>query len=356
MRPEKAFCTLLIAFISFHSPAQKVDSTGPLVLTEIDTWKLQSDIIGEEYTIYVLRHENYDTTNNRLPVLYVTDGDWNMTVAKNCFSMLRQDYTTHEPLVVGIGYGNNQNKRGRDLDPATGGPKFLEFIEKEVMPFVDKRYRTNNERAVYGYSMGGMFTTYILFNRADLFQKIFIGAPGNNGRDLMPAARAYFSKNKDLKSKVFVGVGSFENETSKNIDSFTTYLAAKKLAGLEVNSVFTPDAGHGAALAQVMQNAIAFGYCDKHKRIAVNPSSFKNLEGKYTFYQNDTAMAVAKVYTKAGKLYILFDGQHALPEELIAFGTNQFFLPANEKSSFIFKEKELIVSVANDKDYRLIKQ
>jgi hypothetical protein len=278
-----------------------------------------------------------------------------MTVAMNCFSMLRQDYTTHEPLVVGIGYGQNENKRGRDLDPAGGGPNFLSFMEKEVMPFIDKTYRTNNERAIYGYSLGGMFTTYILFNRSDLFQKIFIGAPGNNGRGMMPAAREYFKSHNELKGKVFIGVGTFEKETTKNIDSFTTYINSKKLANFELNAVNTPDAGHGAALAAVMQNAIAFGYCEKHKRVAVNPSSLKNLPGKYIFYEKDTAREEANIFITNGKLFLKWDSD-STPEELISFGTNEFFLPTNERLSFKFTGKELIIAVANDKDYHFLKK
>src|SRR5258706_9379280 len=183
------------------------DSLGSLTLSNIDTWRIHSSTVGEDYELYVLRTTPYDTTKVRLPVLYMTDGDWNMTVAMNCFSMLRQDYTTREPLIVGIGYGKGQNKRVRDLDPENGGPNFLAFIEKEVIPFINSTYRTTDEKAIYGYSMGGMFTTYILFNRPELFDMVFIGAPGNNGRQLMPSARQYFKKHTDLKGRVFVGVG-----------------------------------------------------------------------------------------------------------------------------------------------------
>ena len=247
-------CLLLLLsylFFNLQAAAQTVssepDSLSPFYLANIDTWSIHSTTIGEDYTLYVLRTAAYDTSNIKLPVLYMTDGDWNMTVAMNCFSMLRQDYNTREPLIVGIGYGKGKNQRFRDLNPESGGPAFLTFIEKEVMPFIDKHYRTNNERAIYGYSMGGNFTTYILFNRSDLFQKIYIGAPGNNGRLLMPAAREYFKTNKDLKSKVFIGVGGYEQEVVRNIDSFTTFLNAKNLAGLEISSAITPGAGHGAA-------------------------------------------------------------------------------------------------------------
>lgn len=351
-----ALALIVLFFFSFSALAQQADSTGPFKIPGIDTWKIHSSIIGEDYTLYVLKTGGYDTSTKRLPVLYMTDGDWNMTVAMNCFSMLRQDYTTHEPLVVGIGYGTNENKRFRDLDPATGGPKFLSFIEKEVMPFVDKQYRTNDERAIYGYSMGGMFTTHILFHRADLFQKIFIGAPGNNGRLLMPAAREYFNTNKTLKSKVFIGVGDFEKETAKNIDSFTTYLKAKKLADLDLNSALTPKAGHGAALAQVMQNAIAFGYCERHKAIAATPTAYKLFTGTYSYFENGKEVAGLKAYMKGNKLFVSWTNTPAMSDELVPFTKNEFFIPANERMSYRFEPKELVISIAGDKDYHLVKK
>ncbi|MBL7699984.1 MAG: hypothetical protein JNK79_17590 [Chitinophagaceae bacterium] len=355
--PVVKFSFLILAsLIYLNSYGQPSNSPGPLQLDNIITHTIKSSIIGEEYTIYVLKTDNYDTTGTRLPVLYMMDGDWSMTVAMNCFRMLRQDYATHEPLVVGIGYGKNQNMRVRDLDPKNGGPEFLSFIEKEVMPFIDKTYRTTKEKAVYGYSMGGMFTTYILFNRSDLFQKIFIGAPGNNGGELMPAAREYFKNHNDLKSKVFIGVGSFEKGVVRNIDSFTTYLNSKKLPDLDINTVITPDAGHGAALAQVMQNAIAYGYCEKHKPISINASSLKKYAGNYILYENNTVSAEANVFSKDGKLFLIWKQPNAIADELVSFGTNEFFVPANERMSFKFTNKELIISVAADKDYHLVKK
>src|SRR5206468_11899127 len=133
---------LLLSYLFFNlqtgaqTQSSEPDSLGSFKLTNIDTWTIHSTTIGEDYTLYVLRTAGYDTGNIKLPVLYMTDGDWNMTVAMNCFSMLRQDYNTHEPLIVGIGYGKGKNQRFRDLNPESGGPAFLKFIENEVMPFI----------------------------------------------------------------------------------------------------------------------------------------------------------------------------------------------------------------------------
>jgi predicted alpha/beta superfamily hydrolase len=314
------------------------DSLGPFFLKNIDMWAIHSDIIGEDYTLYVLRTAAYDTASIHLPVLYMTDGDWNMTVAMNCFSMLRQDYNTREPLIVGIGYGKGKNQRFRDLNPETGGPAFLSFIEKEVMPFINKKYRTNNEKSIYGYSMGGMFTTYILFNRPELFDMIFIGAPGNNGRQLMPAAKAYFKNHTDLKSKVFIGVGSYESEVVSNINSFTEYLLSFKCPDLIIKKEFTPGASHGAALAQVMQNAVAFGYCERHNAIAVDPAILGQYKGKYI--SQNKSLPDAEIFIDKNKLYWKFTNEGGLPTELIPFSKTEYFMVENERILFKFTKAD----------------
>ncbi len=333
--------------------AQDTTSPRPFIEKGIDVWRIHSTTIGEDFTVYALKPPGYDTSKQTVGVLYMTDGDWNMTVAMNCFNMLRQDYDTHEPLIVGIGYGTGENKRVRDLDPENGGPKFLEFIEKEVMPFVAKKYRTNDERAIYGYSMGGMFATYVLFTRPELFDKVLIGAPGNNGRLLMPAARAY--KGSDLKNEVFVGVGAFERETTANVDSFTTYMKQKKYPGLKIRSKITPEGGHGAALAQVMQYALFYSYCVHHTPVAANPATYSRYTGNYVYYENGKAVEEVNIFTKNNKLYFTWNNSRVEPEELLASENNTFFTPAAERHTFRFTKVNnkyaLIIQVANDKEY-----
>lgn len=349
-------CLLLLLsylFFNLQADAQTVskepDSLGPFYLKNIDTWSIHAATIGEDYTLYVLRTAAYDTSNIQLPVLYMTDGDWNMTVAMNCFSMLRQDYTTHEPLIVGIGYGKGKNQRFRDLNPETGGPAFLAFIEKEVMPFIDKKYRTNKEKAIYGHSMGGMFTTYTLFNRPDLFDMVFIGAPGNNGSLLMPAAKQYFKDHKELKNKVFIGVGSYEKEVVKNIDSFTNYLLSRKCPGLTIRKDFTPGANHGAALAQVMQNAIAFGYCERHDPITVDPAVFNQYKGNYI--SKDTSLPNVLIFTDKNKLYWKWQRAGEIPTQLLPVSKTAWFMVENERILFTFKKenKSVMIAVPEDK-------
>lgn len=347
-------CLIFNIYAEGQAISNEADSLGSFRLTNIDTWSMHSTTIGEEYTLYVLRTAAYDTSNVQVPVLYMTDGDWNMTVAMNCFSMLRQDYNTREPLIVGIGYEKGKNQRVRDLNPEGGGPAFLTFIEIEVMPFIDKKYRTNKEKAIYGYSMGGMFTTYILFNRPDLFDMVFIGAPGNNGSQLMPAAKQYFKDHKDLKSKVFVGVGSYEKQVVKNIDSFTNYLLSRKCPGLTIRKDFTPGAGHGAALAQVMQNAVAYGYCERHEAIMVDPVIFNGYKGSYI--SENKSLPDVLIFTDKNRLYWKWQSAGESPTELIPMSKTEYFIVENERILFTFNKSTMVVVFGDKIEYHFTRK
>ncbi|CAM4067640.1 hypothetical protein SAMN06265348_102224 [Pedobacter westerhofensis] len=347
----------LFCIICFSGICQvKQESPLPFRDKDLVYFDYHSKTIDEDYTIYIHFPPGYDTTKTAYPVLYLTDGDWNMTVAMNCFNMLRQDYPTTEALLVGIGYGSRSNKRNRDLNPADGGPKFLSFIKDEVIPFVNSRYRVTKEKGLYGYSYGGIFTTYVLFQEANLFDQIYIGAPGNNGSLLVPSARTYFSKNTTLKTKIFAGVGSFETENVKNIGLFKNYLDSNKKAGLQIFTAVAPNAGHGAALAQVMQSGIKYVYCLTHQSIATPPSgALKKYEG--TYGTDDAKSKAIHVFIENGELYFREGGGNAL--HLIPFEKDGFFMVENEGLSFRFTTENgrqyFVVDFPAEKDIRLPK-
>ena len=84
------------------------------------------------------------------------------------------------------GQGRDDSPRTRllaDPDsqvPGSGGgaPAFLDFLEHELIPFIDHTYRTNpSDRGLLGHSMGGEFALYALEQRPGLFQRIVAASP-----------------------------------------------------------------------------------------------------------------------------------------------------------------------------------
>src|SRR3546814_12202360 len=63
-----------------------------------------------------------------------------------------------------------EDARYRAAFPESGGSlHFRKFLETEVIPFIEARYRTGERRAVMGESLAGLFVIDTLLRQADLF-------------------------------------------------------------------------------------------------------------------------------------------------------------------------------------------
>lgn len=325
---------LVLIFLSLQaSHAQVQGPAQTFIDKEVVYYNYHSVNVNDDFTIYVHVPPGYDTTKIKYPTLYITDGDWDKNVASNSFNMLRQDYVTKEAVIVAIGYGERPNQRNRDLEPKTGAPKFLAFIEKEVIPFIQSKYRVTDDRTLSGYSYGGTFVAYTLFNRPGLFNTVCIGAPGFSD-NLVPEAQKYFAVNKDLKARVFLGVGSYEYETVNNVMQFKNYLLKQNCKDLEVETRIAPDASHGAAKPPVIQDGIEFAFCIKHKAIAVPVQELAKDTGTYN--EPGKPANKFKIYVENGKLYV---AGHGIPSELVPFKKDGFFQYGNEKGDILFKQE-----------------
>ena len=154
---------------------------------------------------------------------------------------------------------------------------------------------------------------------------------------------------------MFLGVGSYEHDNVKHIDDFKAYIAKQNLKDFDLLTGITPNAAHGAALAQVMQNAIAFFYCIKHKPIEVVASELNKYTGTYTVAGSPDSRL--KFYVDNNALY--FKEGDNIPLQLVPFSKDGFFLYENEKMDILFKEengkKYLLVISPNEKPTRIDK-
>jgi len=120
---------------------------------------------------------------------------------------LRNDRNAPELIIVAI---ENTN-RNRDMMPVVateypGPPRakaFLGFLEKELIPEIEKAYRTTQPRILMGRSLSGLFTVYALLTRPTAFNA-YVGCSAgwfaeNNG---------YFS---ELSTRAFGTVELFAN-------------------------------------------------------------------------------------------------------------------------------------------------
>ncbi len=191
---------LLCLCISFCVSETYAQKTELVTIPNSQHVLMHSKIAAHDYDIYIHYPAGYDTAKKKFPVLYVVDGDNDFSPSLEYLGLMMAEYHIQEPILVAIGdgglIGSPGNKRNRDFTPTAtknspesgGAADFLGFIEKELMPMIDSKYKSDPaNRTLYGYSMGGLFGSYVLFTKPALFKNILIGSPAlgyDNGRYL----------------------------------------------------------------------------------------------------------------------------------------------------------------------------
>lgn len=136
---------------------------------------IQSTILNENRQLIVSLPKDYNTSNNSYPVLYVLDG--NETGLLDAITATRK--LGAEMIIVAIA----NTDRDRDMMPLSTptyqvdnpeAEQFLSFIEKELIPHIEKGYRSNAQRTIRGRSLSGLFILYAFLEKPQLFDN-YIG-------------------------------------------------------------------------------------------------------------------------------------------------------------------------------------
>jgi predicted alpha/beta superfamily hydrolase len=177
--PQTALLSLgLLAGSSFSAPAlPAVDDQSLVVpIQSIRAEKIASAKIGETREIWISLPDGYVESGEKYPVLYMMDADFNFN--SGVIGGLRYAAFLGEmPEFIIVGIKNTD--RSKDIFPeeviyqdgSKGGGRadqYLDFISEELIPHIDKTFRTENFRVLYGTSNTGFTAVYAMFRDPDL--------------------------------------------------------------------------------------------------------------------------------------------------------------------------------------------
>jgi uncharacterized protein len=170
---QKALFTLFI-ISSFWANAQT-----QFVIGHVDL--MSSKILNDERFIWIHIPKSSDSSgifsSKRYPVVYLLDGDHHFYGLAGMIEQLSAyGLVCPEMIIVGI----TNTDRTRDLTPTKtstqgfgetsgGGEKFIAFIEKELMPYIEAKYPTEPYKMLIGHSLGGLTVLNTLIHHTDLF-------------------------------------------------------------------------------------------------------------------------------------------------------------------------------------------
>jgi len=218
-----------------------------VIIPDSEVKSLKSDITGHNYDIYIRFPDEYaENKTKKYPVLYVLDGQWDFKLLDSIFGGLNYDGFVPEMIIVGITYSGPDPDydalRAMDYTPVEdpsiadsgGAPKFLEFLKKELIPFIESKYPADPARRVLmGSSFGGLFTLYAMFEDPQLFSGYVSASPavtfGN--RFAFTQESEYAANHADLPVKLFLSVGAAESLTHP-VEAFMQTMKDRGYTGL----------------------------------------------------------------------------------------------------------------------------
>ena len=173
---------------------------------------IRSEALNENRRILVYLPENYEKASVSYPVVYLLYGDriaQYFAEAVHVVHVLGSDGIMPPMILVGI----DEVDRYRDLLPLrddgspTGIDRFTRYLKEEVIPYVDRNFRTKDYRILVGPQAGANFGLYTLFTSPDLFGAYILDHPfrWRGGRDAMlEAAESHLSEAKTFNKFLFI--------------------------------------------------------------------------------------------------------------------------------------------------------
>ena len=190
-------------------------------LSEIGlTDSLYSNTLEENRTFWVDVPESYNPENpTKYPVVFVLDGGVHLNAVSTVYQYYSGGYMP-EMIIVGISNRNNRTRdlttskisvrRGRAYDQETGGAdKFMQFIEKELIPYIENKYPVTDYRTLIGHSYAGLFTINALINYPDLFENYLAIDPSLDwdNQKLLNQSREVLKNNSFKGKSLFISLG-----------------------------------------------------------------------------------------------------------------------------------------------------
>lgn len=241
--------------------ASSVSAQAPPGVT---TLKINSAVLGEERTILVRVPPGYETNKVRYPVIYMTDGNAHIGHTSSTVEFLARNGRMTEMIVVGI----VNTDRTRDLSPthvtttvagggsalqfptSGGADKFIKFIETELIPEIEKRYRVHPYRILAGHSLGGLFAIHTMISRPELFNSYVAVSPALQWDNQVAVKRAedFFKARKEFPVTLFMSLGNEPGPIEDGFHQFKQVLERNPVKGLDWKAQVLDDEDHGSVV------------------------------------------------------------------------------------------------------------
>lgn len=241
---------------------------GRLFAQQTKTDSLYSNTLHERRVLQVVLPEGYKpVSTEKYDVLYVLDGEGGTTDMAGMIAGFIAKQSFMPPIIV-VGVVNVD--RDRDFlpaytegEPTSGGAEhFLDFFQNELIPYINQHYQTSGGNTLLGHSFGGIFVTYALLNRPQLFGSYIAADPSywwDNELMVRMAAEKMANLSDQRKTLLITGRAG-QGLVEMHIPQMDTLLKHRAPAGLRWKAIVYENETHGTIKLKSFYDGLRFSY------------------------------------------------------------------------------------------------
>lgn len=239
--------------------------TKPLTIGESIT--IDSKILEEERVLNIYLPHGYSPDSTKTyPVIYLLDGsmDEDFIHVAGVVQFGSFSWINMLPPSIVVGIANVDRKRDftyptrNEMDkkyvPTGGGSaKFIDFLTKEIQPFIKQQYKTDTIATIIGQSLGGLLATELLFTQPELFDNYIIVSPSLwwDEESLLQADPISYATHKNI----YVAVGKEGVVMERLARALHVKLSTIQRENTQLFFKFLEDQDHGDALHLAVYDA-----------------------------------------------------------------------------------------------------
>lgn len=270
---------------------------------------IHSNVLGEDrpFSVYVPPYA--PKSGKKFSVLYLLDGEAHFHSVSGLIQILGTGVngTNLVPEMIVVGIPNTD--RTRDLTPSHpkvidsnsadflktsgGGAKFLEFIETELIPYIESNYPTHPYRVLVGHSFGGIAAINAMYTRPDIFDAYIAIDPSlwwDQGLLLKKADTIFNTKKFENKYFYLAQANTLEpgDSTNDHFGAIKDYVkvleSPKNTSGIHWSYKYYPDDSHSSVPLISEYDGLRFIFADftpDFEKIGMDPDLLNSHFAQY---------------------------------------------------------------------------
>lgn len=243
---------------------------------------IKSTALQSEQSIQVYLPKSYESERDkRYPVLYILDGQWFFYNGVAIRETLRGESLMPETIIIGVDY---KSRAYHDSLHFNLWDELSGYIQNELVPFVDKSYRTTDERIVFGWENPSYMVCEFLFTEKPLFSGYIVSNGGYVQPEMLEAYKKYQGPDKYL----FLTNSKKDIYTIQSSESFAEKLKEKNPSRLNWKYQLFDQEVHESLAYTALYQGLRFYYHNYSSKVFSSAQEFHDeggLKGLKNYFQ-----------------------------------------------------------------------